>query len=157
MLHEKSKPITANNGFSIVEFVIVLAIIGILTAIAIPAYQDYLIRNQVNEVYHATKSLRDATESYRTLKGQFPNSIKELGVAGPSAISESIQKVSISLDNTKRTSISMTVTLNPDKIEISDLDLIFTATWLNGQIAWTCSATSIASPSDIRYAPASCR
>ena len=149
--------IQPDHGFSIVEFVIVLAIIGILTAIAIPAYHDYLIRTQVNEVYHATKSIRDATESYRTLKGQFPDTTTALGISAPGAISEKIQTISISLDHTKRSSISLTVTLDPGKINIVDLDLILTATWLNGQIAWTCSAASTASPSDIRYAPVSCR
>ena len=59
-------------GFTLIELMIVVAIIGILAAIAIPAYQDYTIRAQVTEGLNLTDAVKVAVADYYTQKGAFP-------------------------------------------------------------------------------------
>jgi len=61
-----------NKGFTLIELMIVVAIIGILAAIAIPAYQDYTIRAQVTEGLNLADAVKVAVADYYTQKGVFP-------------------------------------------------------------------------------------
>jgi type IV pilus assembly protein PilA len=60
------------KGFTLIELMIVVAIIGILAAIAIPAYQDYTIRAQVTEGLNLADGVKVAVADYYTQNGTFP-------------------------------------------------------------------------------------
>jgi type IV pilus assembly protein PilA len=60
------------KGFTLIELMIVVAIIGILAAIAIPAYQDYTIRAQVTEGLNLADGVKVAVADYYTQNGAFP-------------------------------------------------------------------------------------
>ena len=60
------------KGFTLIELMIVVAIIGILAAIAIPAYQDYTIRAQVTEGINLADAVKVAVADYYTQNGAFP-------------------------------------------------------------------------------------
>ncbi len=60
------------KGFTLIELMIVVAIIGILAAIAIPAYQDYTIRAQVTEGINLADAVKVAVADYYTQNGTFP-------------------------------------------------------------------------------------
>src|SRR5580765_3120031 len=60
------------RGFTLIELMIVVAIIGILAAIAIPAYQDYTIRAQVTEGLNLADAVKVAVADYYTQNGVFP-------------------------------------------------------------------------------------
>jgi type IV pilus assembly protein PilA len=60
------------KGFTLIELMIVVAIIGILAAIAIPAYQDYTIRAQVTEGLNLSDAVKVAVADYYTQNGAFP-------------------------------------------------------------------------------------
>ena len=60
------------QGFTLIELMIVVAIIGILAAIAIPAYQDYTIRAQVTEGLNLADAVKVAVSDYYTQNGSFP-------------------------------------------------------------------------------------
>jgi hypothetical protein len=59
----KSFTFTKNKGFTLIEMMIVIAIMGVLAAIALPMYQDYLVKTQVNRVYYELSSAKTVVES----------------------------------------------------------------------------------------------
>jgi type IV pilus assembly protein PilA len=71
------------RGFTLIELMIVVAIIGILAAIAIPAYQDYTIRAQVVEAFSLASELKGSIQEFRKERGRFPTNNAEAGVPEP--------------------------------------------------------------------------
>jgi len=69
------------KGFTLIELMIVVAIIGILAAIAIPQYQNYIARTQVNRAYGEISSLKTAVEE-RLSRGVTTNTMGDLGFTG---------------------------------------------------------------------------
>lgn len=87
------------SGFTLIELMIVVAIIGILAAIAIPAYQDYTIRARVSESASVSSSVRTAVGVYFSEKDELPDSLTDLAdyVSGDSAAYETKYVSSLSV------------------------------------------------------------
>ena len=67
------------QGFTLIELMIVVAIIGILAAIAIPAYQDYTVRSKVTELVNAAGVCKTGVAEYYQSKGKMPATVDEAG------------------------------------------------------------------------------
>jgi len=74
------------KGFTLIELMIVVAIIGILAAIAIPAYQDYTIRSQVTEGLSLAGSLKTAVAERYANTGLWPTTLTELGIVDAAGV-----------------------------------------------------------------------
>jgi type IV pilus assembly protein PilA len=72
------------KGFTLIELMIVVAIIGILAAIAIPAYQDYTIRAQVTEGLNLMSDMKAGVSEWYAQEGSWPSTLVQLGISGGS-------------------------------------------------------------------------
>ena len=136
------------QGFTLIELMIVVAIIGILAAIAIPAYQDYTIRAQVSEGLNLAGGAKAAVSEYTMDRGLFPTTN---AVAGLSASGE-IKGKYVGQVNAVSGVISVTYG-NDAHATLSGGILTLTPVTNAGSIEWNCGSTTIAD----KHLPAACR
>ena len=138
---------TMQKGFTLIELMIVVAIIGILAAVALPAYQDYTVRAKTSEVVLAASGGKTAVaEAYQTL-GHMPSA----GSAG-FATQTSPYVSSVTYATASVTEATITATAKGEtKITGSTVTLNGKADTV-GVVTWVCSG-NIAS----KYLPANCR
>ncbi|GGY15932.1 pilin [Rhodanobacter panaciterrae] len=136
-------------GFTLIELMIVVAIIAILAAIAIPAYQDYLIRAQVSEGMVLASGAKAAVWDYVSNTGEFPPSNQSAGIAKDTSI---IGSYVSSVDVTNGV---IKVLFNGPKAnsQISNQYLVLSPISHAGSIAWTCTPSTL----DGKYLPTTCR
>ncbi|ENX2254613.1 pilin, partial [Neisseria gonorrhoeae] len=77
---------TLQKGFTLIELMIVIAIVGILAAVALPAYQDYTARAQVSEAILLAEGQKSAVTEYYLNNGKWPENNDKAGVASSSSI-----------------------------------------------------------------------
>jgi type IV pilus assembly protein PilA len=157
----------AQQGFTLIELMIVIAIVGILAAIALPAYQDYIVRSKMSEPLAALAEGKTTVAEYVAANGRYPGTSNSFGLNTSDRTSSDIIE-----------SISVTDSLSPGDIVylIANVD---TCTWdgqtcpsgtsetfslsgstnADGTMTWDCipgdggSGTPIAT----KYLPANCR
>lgn len=135
-------------GFTLIELMLVIAIIGVLAVIAIPAYQNYLIRSQVAEGLSLAAGSRLAVWDYVSNYGQYPTDNLAAGLPGSGSITgHYVTKVV--LDNGP-----ITVTYgNKANATIVGKILTLSPTTTAGSIVWHCRSTGLESG----YLPSVCR
>ena len=89
---------TIQKGFTLIELMIVVAIIGILAAIAIPAYQDYTIRAQVTEGLNLMSDMKAGVSEWYAQEGAWPSNLQQIGISGGSTAKAGKYVSSISLN-----------------------------------------------------------
>src|SRR5690554_4246054 len=88
------------KGFTLIELMIVVAIIAILAAIAIPAYQDYVVRSQVSEGASLASGAKTALAEFKANTGDWPSDNDEAGLADPGDITGSyVDNVDVSTNS----------------------------------------------------------
>lgn len=68
------------KGFTLIELMITVAIVGILAAVALPAYQDYLIRGQVSEAFTEYEGIKASEIEYHAQNGTWPSDLTQIGI-----------------------------------------------------------------------------
>jgi type IV pilus assembly protein PilA len=136
-------------GFTLIELMIVVAIIAILAAIAIPQYQVYVIRAQASEGFVVATGAKTAIWDFMTDKGEFPGSNVSAGL--PRASSFAGKYVS-GLVVTKGGIVTVSYTNNETNDKLRDKQLLLSPIANGGSIAWACSGTI-----DNQYLPTNCR
>ena len=137
-----------NRGFTLIELMIVVAIIAILAAIALPAYQDYLARSQVAESLSLSRGAQIAVAEYYSERGVAPLNNADAGLAEPASISGSYV-TSVSLGNGDGT-ISILFG-NEASSKITGQSLVMEMSAGSGSLNWNCGGI------DEKYLPSVCR
>ena len=134
------------QGFTLIELMIVVAIIGILAAVAIPAYQDYTKRAHVTEGLSLASSGKTAVTEYYNSKGSLPPGNISAGLATfPSINGNAVVSVKV-------TAGLLTITYNAKVLTGAILNLS-PVTGVGG-VKWTCKAGALMKA---QWLPSSCR
>jgi type IV pilus assembly protein PilA len=136
------------QGFTLIELMIVVAIIGILAAVALPAYRDYTVRAKVTELILAASSGKNTVAEFATTYGAMPATAS---VAIASQTGKFVYGVAYEGSGNVGT---LTATGNSMEPAISGETITLTGSYDAGtsQVTWICSGTVLA-----KYRPASCK
>ena len=137
------------QGFTLIELMIVVAIIGILAAVAIPAYQDYTKRAHVTEGLSLASSAKTAMTEFYNSKGYLPGNNASAGIAATPG--------SISGNATTSVTVSGTgIAILYNAKVLANAGLTLSPTTGVGGVKWTCMATA-ATGMKAQWLPSSCR
>ena len=136
---------TMQKGFTLIELMIVVAIIGILAAIALPAYQDYTKRTHVSEGLTLAGGAKASVTEYYSSQGKFPTNNASTGLAAKADIKGNAV-TSVGVTNGK-----ITITYN-DKVT-NNATLELSPASGAGGVQWSCKGGTV----DKKFRPSNCR
>ena len=155
------------KGFTLIELMIVIAIIGILAVIALPAYQDYTGRAQVSEAITLMEGQKSAVVEYYADKGKWPTKNTDAGIADSTDIKgKYVASVEVGTDGALTATMKSsdvnndikgkTVTLKPETAAAGGGAAAGGAAASAGSFLWKC-VKGTTNPVPEKFLPSSCR
>jgi len=166
--HFKEKHMKAQmqKGFTLIELMIVVAIIGILAAVAIPAYQDYITRGQVTEAVSLGGGLKSPLAEYGADKNAWPTKlVAPTATPGAGEINATLTGKYSTVTNTITGTYpagTILVTMTTGKASTSGANTL-SFTTADGGSTWACGNTTVgastgtATTIDVKYLPNACK
>jgi type IV pilus assembly protein PilA len=141
------------KGFTLIELMIVVAIIGILAAVAIPAYQDYTIRAKVTEGLGIAAAGKTSVSEYYVSQGSMPDDQATAGLETAASYATSIvDSLTYARTDADTATLSIAFEAIGGDVAAGD-DIIFTGVGSSTGVTWTCTTGDL----DAKYRPANCR
>jgi type IV pilus assembly protein PilA len=137
------------KGFTLIELMIVVAIIGILAAVAIPAYQDYIARAQVAEAVTLTSSGKTPLAEFMGDKGIWPSTAD---IVMGSLNGKYVSNITLAGSTGTVGTIQVVATMKDSGVNSQILGSTLILTSADGR-AWSCTSGTVSS----KYRPAACR
>ncbi|RCX10159.1 pilin [Extensimonas vulgaris] len=141
------------QGFTLIELMIVVAIIGILAAIALPAYQDYTKRTHVSEGLTLASGAKASVTEFYSTNNRMPASNSSAGLASATSIKgNAVSSVSVGTNGL------ITITYN-SKVDSANNDTLALSpiTGSGGSVQWRCKTTGLTNPVPNKWLPSNCR
>ena len=126
------------QGFTLIELMIVVAIIGILAAVAIPAYGDYTARAQASEAMTLTAGLKTPLTEFISDNGTLP---ADVGSIGGTSSGKYVNAINISGD---ATNVTVLATMNGTGVNSKITNSLFAMVSTNGGQSWFCGTAGAA-------------
>lgn len=142
------------QGFTLIELMIVVAIIGILAAVAIPAYQDYTVRAKMSEALLVGSGAKSSVSEYYVSEGSMPATEAAAGIdtTGTNYATPVVQEMNYSQTSATVGVITIDINAIGGDTAAGD-DFTLTGTGSPQGVSWECAAGSI----DPKYLPSTCR
>ncbi len=159
-MQKKRTVMQHQGGFTLIELMIVVAIVGILASVAVPAYSDYTVRAQITEGVSAAAAAKTSVADYYYANGELPTSNAEAGLGPDTTYATDVIK-SISIQDGSATDVdagTVVVSFNAFGGDLTnEAALAFIPSELDNSLTWTCSANAGGGNLPEQYAPANCR
>lgn len=149
------------RAFSLIELMIVIAILGIVAALAFPAYSDYVIRAKISGMINSVSVVKQAVAEYRGVNGNFdaidptdPEATFEaLGINDPTDLSEAISSIEFAVLNNNFMAIVICGSTQGEGTGSADtVDIYLTGEVVTSGMTWGCAYAG-----NSNYVPSSCR
>ena len=146
------------KGFTLIELMIAIAIVGILLSLAIPTYQDYTVRAKISEAMNVASSLKVMVSEYYITMAELPEDADVAGI-DTTFNTDFISAISYLKEGDKDSKAMIKLTLSENvSQEVAGKALVLTAIPRMGSLRWVCgNDESESQPIDSKYLPSNCR
>jgi len=144
------------KGFTLIELMIVVAIIGILAAVAIPAYQDYIARAQVSEAVSLMGSAKTPLAEYFADKGAWPGALSDVLGNSMGKYTASVSGVNTGTVNGTASTYTVQATMKSSNVNAAISNGTVQLNTADSGKNWTCTTGTSAGLNN-KYLPGACR